>query len=222
MSNDVQHHSTTPETQKSQVDYILLDGSSSMQDKWWDSLDSIQAYIDGVRAANIHSRTLLHVFCSHDRDQLVRDVPISDWKHVRTEPYIGSHWGMTPLYDAINLMGRRLRDLDPPRASIVIVTDGADTGNEFTDETQARAILDWCRAKGWQVTFIGANFNNAKQARALGANEHNSIGVQQKKLVDAASALAKKRAAYGLYGADMHYTDDEKQQFGGYLNAPGK
>jgi hypothetical protein len=119
-------------------------------------------------------------------------------------------------------MATKLRDLDPPRASIVIVTDGDENASKFTSSDQAKALLDWMRAKGWQITFIGADFNNRRQAHTLGANEHTSIGVQQKRLSDATAALAAKRARYGLYGEAMHYTDAEKQTFGGYLNGPAK
>ena len=206
---------------ETQHDYILLDGSGSMQDKWWDTLAAIQAYVDGLKAANVNSQIILHTFDTHDRDCVQRDVPIADWLDLKDAP-IGAHFTSTPLYDGVVLMGRRLRDIDPPRCSIVIVTDGDENASRFADLTQAKAILDWCRAKGWQVTFIGANFNNAEQAAALGANDKTAIGVEQKHLTSAASALAKKRARYGLYGEDMHYSDDEKQSFGGYLNPPRK
>ena len=217
---------TQPDTRKpstptinSQRDYILLDGSGSMLDKWWDTLAAVESYVQGVKAANINSQVIVHTFDSDDRDCIQRDVPIADWQDIVKNP-IGAYWTSTPLFDAIMLMGKRLRDLDPPRASIVIVTDGEENNSQFCTLDQAKAILDWMRAKGWQVTFIGAEFNNWSQARALGANENTSIGVQQKLLPEATSALAKKRAQYGLYGTPMHYSDDEKQQFGGYLNPP--
>jgi len=202
-----------------QTDYLLIDGSGSMQDKWCDTLAAIKAYVDCVKAANIKSRVIAHTFDSNDKDCIQRDCDIADWKSVLDEP-IGAWWSSTPLYDAVTLMGRRMRDLDPPRASIVIVTDGEENCSQFTNLDQAKAILDWCRAKGWQVTFIGAEFNNWSQASKLGATPQSSIGVQQKKLADAAAALAKKRAQYGMFGTPMHYSDDEKQQFGGYLNPP--
>lgn len=214
---------SVPRTQRSQLDYILLDGSSSMQDKWWDSLDAIEAYVQGLKREAVHSHLLLStfscIFGGGIAQHMQRDLPIADWKPLREAP-IGSDWGMTPLYDAINNMGRELRDLDPPRCSIVIVTDGEENGSKYTTLVQAKAILDWCRAKGWQVTFIGADFANARQARLLGAVEGSSIGVAKANLKLATDALAKKRAAYGLHGTDMHYTDGEQQQFGGYLGAP--
>ena len=202
-----------------QRDYILLDGSGSMQSKWWETLAAIDAYMAGVKAANIKSKAILHTFDSDDKDCIQRDLPLEDWKPLLQDP-VGAYWTSTPLFDAIRLMGMRMKDLDPPRASIVIVTDGEENCSQFTTLAEAKAVLDWCRAKGWQVTFIGAEFNNWSQARALGANEATSIGVQQKMLSDATTALAKKRAAYGIYGTPMHYSDAEKQQFGGYLNPP--
>ena len=217
--NDVQHKSSVPTQQKTQLDYILLDGSGSMATQWYEMQDAIQSYVDGLKAENVNSQLIFHVFDSTAPDLIHRDVPIDQWVSLATDP-INSYFGGTPLYDAVQLMCHRLRDLDPPRCSIVIVTDGEEAGSQFTSLVQAKQFLDWCRAKGWQVTFIGANFNNAKQAKALGADEHCDIGVEKKQLSNATSALAKKRARYGLYGESMHYTDDEKQQFGGYLNAP--
>jgi hypothetical protein len=219
--NNVDIFSTTPTKQTTQYDYILLDGSSSMRDKWWDTMAAIQAYVGTTKDANVNSQVVVQVFDSKELDYMARDVAIKDWIDLQVEP-IGAHWGMTPLYDAIQIMGRRLRDLDPPRCSIVIVTDGDENCSSFTDLTQAKSILDWCRAKGWQVTFIGANFDNSEQSRMLGANEKTSLGVSQKRLADATTALAKKRARYGLYGEPMHYTDEEQSKFGGFLNGPAK
>lgn len=138
-----------------------------------------------------------------------------DWTSLED---IGMEGGGTPLYDAINSMGRILRDLNPAKCSALICTDGGDTDSKTSVE-QARRILDWMRAKGWQVTFFGCDFNNNSQALALGANPQNAIGVSQARLSDAASALAKKRQAYSAYGSPMNFTDDEKQEFGGYLSA---
>src|SRR5215468_3050351 len=153
-----------------QLDYILLDGSASMQDKWWESIGALENYVNVLKAENVNSHGIIQVFDSRDLAYIARDCTLDTWKSFVEDP-IGAHFGSTPLYDAINYMGRKLAALDPPRCSIVIVTDGEECSSEYTDVNQARAILDWCRAKGWQVTFIGADFNNNEQARLLGANE---------------------------------------------------
>lgn len=203
----------------SQLDYFLVDGSGSMQSNWWDFLASIDAYVAGVKAANIDSHIIMQVFDTFDLDLVQRDLHIRDWKTMSEDP-IGANWGGTPLYDAITVMCNKLKVLDPERASIVVVTDGDDNGDRFTDEVQARRFLDWIKFKGWQLTFIGCDFNNSRIAQRLGISDQHSIGVAKALLSDAAKNLAEKRSNYGKFGTPMHFTDEEKKSFGGYLNAP--
>src|SRR5882762_710343 len=218
--NELLIRSTGLDPSAQQEDVMILDGSGSMMDKWWESLYAIDAYIAGCQKAEVSSHVHLSVFAGSVLDDTVRDTPIAQWVPLAKEP-IGSSWGGTPLYNAINAMGRRLRETNPSRASILIVTDGQDSmGGEGTSLEQARSILDWLRAKGYQVTFIGCDFNNAHQAKLLGSNASESVGVQKGLLVDAAKALATKRAVYGKTGAPMHWSPEEQQQFGGYLAAP--
>jgi hypothetical protein len=202
--------------QAPQLDYILLDGSQSMMGKWWDCLGALEGYINVLKAENIGSHGIIQVFDTHDLNYIARNSTLDQWESFGAKP-IGAHWGSTPLYDAINLMGRSLRNLDPPRCRIIIVTDGAENGSNYTDATQARAILDWCRAKGWQVTFIGADFNNSTQAKLLGATESNSLGVQRQKLLEAGRSAGQKAARHALFGEDIKFTEDERKNFGGYL-----
>jgi hypothetical protein len=203
--------------QASQLDYWLVDGSGSMQDKWWQTLATMDQFSEVLKSQNIHSHGIVTVFDDSNLQMIQRDSVISDWRTFSDDP-LGSNFGGTPLYDAINLMGRHLRDLDPPKASIVIVTDGDETSSTHTTAAQARAILDWCRAKGWQVTFLGADFNNARQARLLGATDRNSLGVTSARLSDAGKLLGEKRVRHARTDADISFTDDEKSEFGGYLN----
>lgn len=198
------------------LDFILVDGSGSMISKWYDTMAAIDGFTDVLKSMNIHSHGIVSVFSGDELESNQRDSTLKDWPTFSSQP-LESTWGATPLYDAINNMGRRLRDLDPPNCSIVIVTDGQEAGSRFTTHVQAKAILDWCRAKGWQVTFLGADFNNTAQAKLLGANDSNSIGVRKMKLLEAGKALGEKRARHALTGSDISFTNQEKETFGGFL-----
>jgi hypothetical protein len=103
---------------------------------------------------------------------------------------------------------------------IVIATDGYENGSSHTDLNQARAIIKWMEAKGWSVTFIGCDFNNEELANKLGVTASQAIGVAKKMLTDAGASLGAKRVANDRSGAPIHWNDDEKQQFGGYLSGP--
>lgn len=206
---------------KSQLDIIVLDGSGSMADKWQDTIAALDIYVQELGKEGINSNVLLYVFTTKGGGFYFykeRDCPADEWIHLRQQG-ITSHWGATPLYDAINQMGLQVRDIDPKKCAITIATDGEENHSQ-TNLTQAKAILDWCRAKTWQVTFLGCDFNNQRMASLLGGSPSSAVGVQQALLSDAAKSLAKKRAKYGLYGAPMHWSEEEQQQFGGYLAPP--
>lgn len=215
MSNSRQLITRPGALQAPQLDYILIDGSGSMSDKWHASLNALDIYMDALKAQNIHSHGIVQMF-GEELSIIIRDETVANWSKFGLEP-VRMCGGLTPLYDAINLMCRSLRDLDPPNASICIVTDGDENKSTHTSAAQARALLDWCRAKGWQVTFIGCDFNNTRQAKLLGANERNMLTVRAMKLLEAGETLAKKRINNIRTGADINFSDDEKENFGGYL-----
>jgi hypothetical protein len=218
--NELRHHAATPSRVQTQVDYLLLDGSGSMYGQWWDVLASLEAYLQGLRAARVNSKVMLAVFDTTDLHCIQRDVSLDECESLTGPHAPGMHGGGTPLYDAIAETGRRLRDMDPPRASVIIATDGDETLSKYTDVNQARAIIKWMEAKGWSVTFIGCDWNNSKLASRLGIRESAAIGVGRQHLIAAAESLAKKRARHYATGEQMHFSDDERQQFGGHLPAP--
>jgi hypothetical protein len=202
-----------------QIDVWLIDGSGSMSENWWPTMAALDAYLQVLKDTNINSQIIAATFAREDhwlveRNHLVRDCPGFVDQPLR------AYFSTTPLYDAINMMGRSLRDLDPPKATCMIVTDGGENASQYTNLDQAKAILNWMRAKGWQVIFFGCDFNNSAQAKALGANEDTAIGVGKMLLTDAARLLAKKRAIYGHGGDNIHFSPDEQQQFGGMLPPP--
>ncbi len=199
-----------------QLDYLLVDGSSSMIRKWDATLSALENFKHVLLAGGAQSHAILCVFDSHNMQSIQRDSLLSEWPSL-LENKPDSTWGTTPLFDAVNLMGRHLKELAPARASIVIATDGEENGSRYTSATQARAILDWCRFQDWQVTFLGADFDNWSQAKALGANASNSFGVRKDLLPQAGHLVGEKRLQHYRSGKDIGFSDSEKSRFGGFL-----
>lgn len=202
-----------------QVDYLLLDGSGSMAGRWLESLDALDKYAAGLKTQGVDSTILMATF-SDGRGleySVVRETNVAAWQPLVLNPPT-LPGGMTPLYDSINVMVRSLRDLNPDKCSIIIVTDGDENGSRTTNETQARGLLDWCRSRGWQVTFIGCDFNNSRLVKLLGGGDSAAIGAPTKRLTDITSELAKKRHYHDKFGTPMGFSDEEKKQFGGYLS----
>lgn len=201
------------------LDYILLDGSGSMIGKWDNTLACLESYVRTLRGGNLNSHGILQVFDGDNLEYIQRDSCIGEWPKF-DRGNVDLPGGNTPLYDAVNLMVRRLAELDPKDCAIAIATDGGANGRQQTTIDQAKALLDWCRAQGWQVTFLGMDFNNAEQARQLGATKQNFIGVQRERLAEAGKLLGEKRLKYHKDGKDIGFNDDEKSEFGGYLAGP--
>lgn len=199
----------------SELDIIIIDSSSSMHSKWHPCLAGLEEYRKILLKANLNAQLLLATFS--DSFHIHADGLLADHPLITGTPF---DQGSTALYDAIHHTATLLRDLDPPKATIIIVTDGYDNASEHTDETQARAFIDWMRAKGFQVIFFGCDFNNSKQALALGATERTAIGVGKHHLLEASASLARKRIEYGRFDREINFTEAEQQQFGGYLPAP--
>ena len=204
---------------RKQLNYVLLDGSGSMMSKWYECLDAIDSYAMGVKAAGVDTRIRMATFsggsvCEYNR---VRDIEAQDWTTLAQEP---PHCpgGGTPLFNAINLMVREAQEENPDKAHLIIATDGEENGSQTTTESQARELLDWCRARGWQVSFIGADFNNSRLAKLLGAGSNTAIGAPTKLLSNITAELAKKRGYYDKFATPMNWSEAEKKQFGGYLS----
>jgi hypothetical protein len=92
------------------------------------------------------------------------------------------------------------------------MTDGLENASrEFTHAT-AKALLDVCRAKNWQVIFLGADFDNAAQAASYGNVASATIAASAANLPEAMTEAARMRASYADIGAPMHYTDEQKRR----------
>jgi hypothetical protein len=206
-----------------QHDFILLDRSQSMglKGRWEEALDSINAYVKKLADDNVDTGVTLAVFDKSDGNfcfEVVRDrITPKTWKPVGNEDAKPRGW--TPLRDAIGRLITRARagfnGEQYDKVAIIIVTDGEENSSKEVSHGQARALLDDCRAKGWQVIFLGADFENLAQAQSFGNAAGQTVSASVGSFADAMRMTAAKRGAYGSVGATMSYSDDEKKSLSG-------
>src|SRR5262245_33831204 len=191
-STDVTLRSSVPATTTAVRDYIVLDGSSSMSDKWFDMQRAIDQYIETLKTMGTKSHIRLSVFTTptHENlDLVVFDGPIEEWIPLSQDP-VRLPAGMTPLYDAVHHCAHLAHDDAPANANLTFVTDGEENGSAVT-LAQAKAGLDWCRARGYAISWIGCDFNNSSIIAELGGQKSEGVGVQKALLGDAMAALAR-------------------------------
>jgi hypothetical protein len=203
-----------------QHDFILLDRSGSMQVLWSEALHSVNAYVKKLAEDQVDTGVTLATFDKDGEElkfEIVRDRIIpSTWKPVSSEDAIPR--GMTPLNDAIGrivtLAKAGFNGTPFDKLALVIMADGLENASREYSHKAAKTLLDDCRAKNWQVIFLGANFDNAAQAEAYGSVAAQSMAVGAASLSAAMSATAAKRRAYAGAGAPMLYSEEEKRRFG--------
>jgi len=202
----------------SQHDFILLDGSGSMGSMWAEVLQSVNVYVQKLAHDNIDTGVTVVVFDSLEPFKVLRDrITPKTFKRLTNEDFMPR--GMTPLNDAtIDLIN--LAERGAPwggqydRVCITIATDGAENASTrhfgYQGTQLVRARLDTCRAKGWQVIYLGANFDNTAQATSYGAAAHSTVSSVAGNLADTMFLNATKRGAYSLTGQNMVYSAEEK------------
>jgi len=202
-----------------QHDFILLDRSGSMQVLWSEALNSVNAYVRKLAEDKVDTGVTLATF-DKDGDEfkfdVIRDriVP-STWKPVSSDD--ATPRGMTPLNDAIGrivtLAKAGINGTPYDKLALIVMTDGLENASREHTHKTAKALLDDCRAKHWQVIFLGADFDNAAQAESYGNVAAQSMQVGKASLSAAMSATASKREAYARRAAPMQYSEEEKRSF---------
>ncbi len=182
--------------------YILLDRSGSMQSLWVEALSSVNAFAKELANKNdgnaVDSHVTLAVFDEQaglQFDVLRRKQPALHWDKVTDSD--ASPRGMTPLLDAmIRIIA--LADADNPgKAVIVVMTDGQENASKEVTRDGVKAALERVKAKGWEVVFLGANFDNISDASSVGVAGGKQMAMSAGTMNESMARLAKKSRAYG-------------------------
>lgn len=204
-----------------QHDFILLDRSGSMASRWDEAIASVNAYVGGLALAKVDTGVTLAVFDTSPSDGRLDFVVIRDriipstWHNVSATEVTPRNG--TPLNDAAARIISLAEQGNYSKVSIIIMTDGEENSSREYSTAQIKARLDDCRKRDWIVTFLGANFDNARQAASYGTSTRNTVSMAKGMHVNSMGKMAAKRATYasgvvGQSAATMDWADDEKDE----------
>jgi von Willebrand factor type A domain len=181
--------------------YILLDRSGSMQSLWVEALSSVNAFAKELAnktdGPSVDSQVTLAVFDSQESlqfDTLRRKQPALHWENVTDKD--ASPRGMTPLLDAMVRIISLAEGDNPDKAVIVVMTDGQENASREVTREGVKAALDRVKAKGWEVVFLGANFDNIADASSVGVSGGKQMAMSAGTMNESMSRLARKSRAY--------------------------
>lgn len=196
--------------------YILLDRSGSMQSLWLEALSSVNAFAKELGnkkdGPSVDSHITLSVFDSQETlqfDILRRKQPALHWEAITDRE--ASPRGMTPLLDAMVRIISLAEGDNPDKAVIVIMTDGQENASREATREAVKAGLDRVKAKGWEVVFLGANFDNISDASSVGVQAGQQMAMSAGTMNASMERLAKKSRAYGAAAPGAAPIEFDKQ-----------
>lgn len=196
--------------------YILLDRSGSMATHWVETIGSLNAYVEGLAGNKATKKALVTVaaFDSQEAYTIMRSASRADeWNKITVEEV--SPRAGTPLYDAIGNLVDTVRTADSSKATIVIITDGAENSSREIKKDAAKAMLDEMRGKGLDVVFLGADFDAFGQGASLGNAAGQTLNMAAGSYGAAMKGLSQRTANYASTGKVEQFSDDLRRRAAG-------
>lgn len=183
-------------TSLSSLDYILIDGSYSMQDKWHLVIPAVNRYATELTRNLVASRLSAAVFADNWGFSFkeLRSSKAALWSPIRDGEIVPS--GQTPLNDAIfyacELLDDQLKIDEEASVCLAIISDGGENASEHDCE-ETKELISEKRNLGWQIIFLGLDFNVEQIAKDYGCEASTALNTRAEKLAGALRALATKR-----------------------------
>lgn len=196
--------------------YVLLDRSGSMQSLWVEALSSVNAYAKELANKTdgdaIDSHVTLAVFDGQEGlqfDLLRKKVPALHWENVTDKE--ASPRGMTPLLDALGRIIALAETDNPDKAVIVVMTDGQENASREVTRDGAKAAMERVKKKGWDVVFLGANFDNISDASSVGVGGAQQVSMAPGAMNASMRMMAKKSRAYFARGEQHVFEEADRE-----------
>jgi hypothetical protein len=196
--------------------YVLLDRSGSMQSLWVEALSSVNAYAKELANKTdgdaVDSHVTLVVFDGQEGlqfDLLRKKVPALHWENVTDKE--ASPRGMTPLLDALGRIIALAETDNPDKAVIVVMTDGQENASREVTRDGAKAAMERVKKKGWDVVFLGANFDNISDAASVGVGGAQQVSMAPGAMNASMRMMAKKSRAYFARGEQHVFEEADRE-----------
>ena len=203
---------------------VLLDRSGSMSSCQATTIDGYNEYIKGLKAdtKTKYSVSLTQFDAPAADPELTvtyLNKPLEEVPVLTTKEY--EPRGMTPLYDAIGEVLRRVADISKGRPVLdVILTDGMENASREFTQASIKALIKQKENEGHTFVFLGANIDSYTAGQSIGIAAKNIANYSPGNEVNAFANLAHSTCAYSAMrsatGSSMQSFDeaflDDKQR----------
>lgn len=212
---------------------ILIDRTGSMLTKWNQTIKAVNEYINKTKEyEDVKTRFTVMAFDRYNSgysrasnffsDAIQPDIPRTDIiTYLRVNETgkkikdIGFHEigprGMTPLYDAVSRAISEAEKAGFDKTTIIVVTDGLENAStEYTTEEQIKSRIKSAEARGWEVLFIGAEFESEQMSTTFGLDRSKFLDVGNAEEMSVAMAATSDMTRNYMSGLAMNYSDGLK------------
>lgn len=202
--------------------HFLLDGSTSMVDRWNETIQSINTYVKELKSSTLQEESVslytereeiyltVDMFQYIDRFKMVpltnRQVNIRNFKYL--DPHELKPCGMTPLNDGIVNICSRIWEISPKKAILVVVTDGYENVSRAS-YLDAQSSLNRLKLSGHEVVFLGADFDNSQQAQSYNIDLSKSQRMVHDSYDVTLSDLSRQTVSYMRGTSEVNLKKDQ-------------
>jgi Mg-chelatase subunit ChlD len=145
--------------------FAIIDRSGSMRPLTAEAIGGFNAFLAEQKAVKGKANLTLVLF---DHEYLVVEdqTDIQDVKELTLETYVPR--GMTALNDALGMSLVKLEEINPKKAIICVLTDGAENSSKEFTGLQVKELMTKAEDKGYQTVFLAANIDANLVSKSLG------------------------------------------------------
>lgn len=184
--------------------YILLDRSGSMSTLWDEALGSINQYITKLKKTD-----KVHMAVFDNEYDVIRECKAKDWIDVTNED--AQPRGVTALYDSVGKIMASAEEADSRKTVLVVMTDGYENASKEHTQTSIKAKVKQFEDKGWEVIFLGANFDAVESVSgSVGVMASKTMNIAAGSMRGAFDTLSAYTNSYAVTGQAINFTEADK------------